>query len=357
MNPVERSGSTRQGRTPVALRAVVVMVLALFMGLPFPARAQDEAPGADTQRKAAAEVLFVEGTKLLHEQSYDAACRRFEQSQALDPGVGTLLYLGQCYEGLGRPASAWAIYREAESAANAARQPARAQVALERASQLEPSLARLTVQVGESPPSGFELTINGKRIDAALFGVAFPIDPGRYELVARAFGRTPWSSSIDVQAAQQRSVQVPALDVARDVQALPPTDPYAPAAPAGGIAEASATLSPRQRAAIIVGAGGVTAIAAGVVMGLVAQGKDDDAQQNCRGERCWTPDAAALNESARDWATGANISFIIGGLALATGGALYFWPQKSSAAARSMPLDVSARVGTQGGILTVGGTL
>lgn len=379
LNPVERRGRTGRGRIRLALRAVLIMLLTLVAGLPLTARAQDAAQrtdtptpersssaGADTQRKAAAEVLFNEGQKLLYEQNYEAACRRFEQSQAADPGVGTLLYLAQCYDGQGRPASAWATYREAYSAAKAAGQPDRAQVAAERASQIEPRLARLNVQVAaENPRDGFELTINGKDIDEALFGVEFPVDPGRYEIVARAFGRTPWSSSVNVQPTQQLVVSVPVLEAARDVQPLPGGDPYGSAAAAhtaapgtGGFADSFSRLSSRQRAAIYVGAGGVAALAAGLVMGLVAEGKHDDANEDCPNELCGDKEAVALNDSARNWATGANISFVIGGLALATGGALYFWPEKKKAsAARGLPLDISAQVGPQGGLVTIGGVL
>jgi hypothetical protein len=356
MNGSKPRDAARRRRT-LASSALLAVLLVAIVGLPAGARAQDT-----TQRKAAAETLFFEGTKLLHEQNYEAACRRFEQSQALDPGVGTLLYLGECYDRQGKTASAWATYREAESAANAAGQAERMQVAAERASRLEPRLARLVVQVAaENPRDGFELAINGKRIDAAVFGVAFPVDPGRYQIVARAPGRTPWSSTIEVQPTQQAVAQVPVLEVARGVLALPEAEPYGSSAAqtgAGGVAEASGALSPRQRAAVVVGVGGATALAAGLVMGLVAKNKDEEAQRDCVGERCSTTDAAALNESARSWATGANVAFVVGGLALAAGGVLYFWPAKKSApTARGLPLDISAQLGPRGGLLTLGGVL
>jgi len=384
MNPVERCYRAPHGRALVALR--VLVMLAVLVGLPFTARAQNagqhtdaqatsaqapsaqapsaQAPSAQapsTQQKAAAEVLFNEGQKLLYEKNYEAACRRFEQSQAADPGVGTLLYLAQCYEGQGRSASAWATYREAYSAARAAGPTdRRAQVAAERASQLEPRLAKLTVQVApENPRDGFELTINGKSIDAALFGVAFPVDPGRYEIVARAFGRTPWSSSIDVQPTQQLVASVPVLEAARDVQPLAGGDPYGSAAASeGATTDTFSALSPRQRAAIYVGVGGATALAAGLVMGLVAQGKHDDAKEACPNEACGDKDAVALNESARSWATGANIAYALGGVAIATGAALYLWPEKkATTATNGLPLDISAQLGPRGGLLTVGGAL
>ena len=104
--------------------------LTAFLLLPVVASAQ-----ADAQQKAAAESLFDEGKQLLSQGQYESACRRFEQSQEIDPGVGTLLYLGDCYERSGRPASAWATFREASSAALAAGQADRGRMADERAAR------------------------------------------------------------------------------------------------------------------------------------------------------------------------------------------------------------------------------
>ena len=358
-------GRRKRERVSVAWRRVLAVIVAgLAVLAPLPLRAQ-----ADPQRKAAAEALFSEGQKLLYDGDNEAACQRFEQSQTLDPGVGTLLYLGECYDRLGRTASAWANYREAESAARAAGQLDRARVARERAAKDEPQLARLAVQVADANPrESFELTINGKVLSAALFDVAFPIDPGRYELVARGFGRKPWTSLIEIEPARQQTVQVPALEATTEVAALPAADPYAASsansastASSAAVTDTPSTLSPRKQASIVVAAGGVAALATGVALGLVASGKDDDATRAC-GSICPDPGKAeALNEQAQDWAVGANIAYAVGGLALITSGVLFLWPEKAASStsptARRAPFDVSAQLGPSGGLLTIGGTL
>jgi hypothetical protein len=314
----------------------------------------------DPQQKAAAEALFNEGQVLLFKRDFEAACRRFEQSQAIDPGVGTLLYLADCYERLGRLTSSWATYREAESAARAAGQADRSRVAHERAARLLPNLSKLSLTVApENRVNGFELTINGKLIHSALFDVPFPVDAGRYELVARAPGRTEWSSLVDVAAGgEQKAVQIPVLENGTGTEASLAASTAA--AENGGaapepVADAGPPLSARKTVGLVVAGGGVLATLGGVLFGVAAKNKDDEAKPSCP-DGCATQVAAELNEDARTYATFANISYVVGGAAIATGAVLFFLPEKqAAAAARALPFDLSAQLGPERQVLTLGG--
>src|SRR5689334_5813891 len=62
---------------------------------------------------AASTALFNEGRSLMATGRFDAAAERFRGAQALTPGVGILLNLGECYEKTGRLASAFGSYSEA----------------------------------------------------------------------------------------------------------------------------------------------------------------------------------------------------------------------------------------------------
>src|SRR4051794_21941124 len=87
--------------------------------------------------KATAEALFANGRRLMASGDYAAACPKFAASQKLDPGVGTLLNLADCYEKKGQTASAWGEFLEAASAARAIGSKEREQAARDRAQSLE----------------------------------------------------------------------------------------------------------------------------------------------------------------------------------------------------------------------------
>src|SRR5262245_40177202 len=73
--------------------------------------------GAVAQDEAAARALFDEARRLKGRGEYDKACPKFEAATKLYGGSGLLLNLGDCYEHLGRTASAWTTFGEAASTA------------------------------------------------------------------------------------------------------------------------------------------------------------------------------------------------------------------------------------------------
>ena len=91
----------------------------------------------------AAEQMFHDGRALIAEHRYKEACDKLEASQRIDPAVGTLVSLGECYSGLGRTASAWLAYRSAIALATQRHDP-RQPAAEERAAALEPQIRTLS---------------------------------------------------------------------------------------------------------------------------------------------------------------------------------------------------------------------
>src|SRR6266498_1038121 len=92
---------------PSPLRAAS-LAFVLLAHLPGAASAQVSA-----ENRAAAQALFDLGRTLITSGRAEEACPKFEESQRLDPGVGTQLNLADCYDRTGRTASAWTLYIEA----------------------------------------------------------------------------------------------------------------------------------------------------------------------------------------------------------------------------------------------------
>lgn len=317
---------------------IPALALALASGLSTPpVLAQSSA--AD---KAAAEALFDAGKKALADGHYPEACRKLEQSQALDPGIGTLLYLADCYERVGRTASAWATFRQAASEARAEGQSARARIGTDRADKLEPRLSKLTIEVSAEDTSieGFSLQRGKDKVERALFGVAIPVDPGQIDLQASAPGYKSWQETVAVGAdAAKVVVKVPPLEkeavAPAPAPAPPPTaEPVPPPAPTpakvpAAPADTGSVGSTQRTIGIAAGAAGLVGIGIGSFFGLKAMQKNHDAKDLCPQNQCTSPDGVTLTDDARSAATASNIAFGIGGALLVGGVVLYFTAPKT----------------------------
>ncbi len=170
------------------------LTLALALCLPL-AGGAGEARGADT---ATAQVLFDEAKKLMAAGKHAEACPKLEESQKLDPGVGTQYNLASCYEQIGRVASAWSLFIEVAATSKAAGQPEREKVARQRAAALEPKLTRLAVNAPANAPADLKVTRDGQPIGQAQWGTAVPVDPGKHTVTAQVPGRVPFTATVEL---------------------------------------------------------------------------------------------------------------------------------------------------------------
>lgn len=302
--------------------------------------------------KAAAEALFDEALELMTNKRYAEACPKLEESQRIDAGIGTLLYLAECYEKSGRTASAWATFREAASAASAAGQADRARQGKARADRLEPSLSKLTVRVAAENKSipGFQVTRSGETVQAPLFEAALPVDPGQQVIEAAAPGYETFTRTVTVPANGGRAeILVPAL-----VPLAGTAAPVAPAStgagtasdgssqpdqaqPASGLAADAGTSgsSTSSTLGIVLMGVGAAGLVVGTVFGLEAINKDSDAQEACGNDNsCPTEKGEQLSDDAQQAALISTIGFIAGGGALAAGAVLYLTADDGTEAGR-----------------------
>jgi len=158
-----------------------------------------------------AEALFREGRQLMAAGNTAEACARFAQSYALEATSGTLLNLARCHENLGKIATAWTEYRDAAALARSQNRSDRAAASDERVAALEPKLARVTI-VAAKPLPGLEVAAEEHGLGALTLDVAIPLDPGPYHLRATAPAHRPQTITFEISEAEQRRVEIPALD-------------------------------------------------------------------------------------------------------------------------------------------------
>lgn len=321
---------------PARLARLSPFASALWLALLHAPPAAAQASASD---KAAAEALFDSGLRLMKQSAFAEACPKLEESNRIDPAVGTLLYLGECYERVGKTASAWATFREAASLATNSNQVDRARIAAGRAQGLEPKLSRLSIELSPEVSSiqGVVVKRGDQRLEPALYGTALPVDPGEYRIEVSAPGYEVWSTPITVAAGgASASVRVPGLVKSTEASAAPlPSDAGAPVAGASTAPLApprdSRPFTTQQTLGLIVGGVGMVGLGLGSYFGIRAISRNGDAEEHCpTSGLCNNQEGLQLTEDARQDARLSNIAFIAGGVLLGTGAVLYLTGSSSS---------------------------
>jgi hypothetical protein len=291
----------------------------------------------DANDKAAAEALFDQGKALMAAGNYAAACPKFNESLRLDEGIGTSLWLAECFERSGKIASAWAQFREAAATAVKFGDP-REKIAREHASSLEPKLSRLVIVVGkDNVPAHLKVVRDGEEVDAPLWGTPVPIDPGDHTVVASARGKKPFKTVAHVPPATLTvTVAIPVLEDDPEATESLPVVPVMPARPEVPSAEPPATRtepdSKFRLVGISVGAVGVAGLVVGTVFGVEAMAKlnASNSSGGCdsNGGECKSQLGVDDRSAAQTDATVSTLGFVFGGAAVVGGALLYVFAPK-----------------------------
>ncbi len=359
----------RERRENGASRSLRILgVLAILIA---PAVASAPAHADPTREdRAAATALFDEARKLADQKKYPEACPKFEAAMRLDPGMGTLFNLSDCYEQLGRTASAWSGFRDVASMAKAENRPEREQVARDRAAALEPKLSKVRILVSADVPSaGLTITRDGSPVPSALVGSPIPFDPGAHVIRVVAEGREPWETKITVPAkGGVMDVQVPALAPKKDATPGPTATATATAAPsvtvsaqptstAGPIASGTPWVNPRpwqKPLGIAAAAVGVVGLGVGVGFGFIAKSTFDSSNKADCDEKTGFCNDAGLKTRA-DAVDQGNIGTAIGiagGVIGAAGLALWIFSPSAPAGTKTGGSERSPLVAPRSGGLS-----
>jgi hypothetical protein len=207
---------THPDRRLLAL-AFAVSLLAATFAAPRPARAD----GDDAEARATK--LFEEGRTLARAGRCPEAIELFQASLKEATGVGSLLNLGDCYERMGKPATARGWFVRAQDVARERSDP-RATEAAERARALEPKISDLTVRIADPEEAGLAIALDGEPLDRARWNVAVPVDPGAHAVEATSLRRGKTSLRVVVpDGARHVDVVVPAPLPASPSTASPPS--------------------------------------------------------------------------------------------------------------------------------------
>ena len=353
-------------------RCLLVFALSSLCFAPRVASAQ-EGPAV----RAEAQVLFDQASALMDGHDYANACPKLEQALRLLPGkIGGLLTLGECYEGEGRLASAWTIYRQAANRATALGD-ARAREAQQEADALEARLPRLRIQLdaGTKGLAGLEVKRDGVPVVATLWGTPVPVEPGQHVVEVRVPEHPALRFVVMVKAGESRDIVVtrdrvtPDAPVAPDAPVVPvapvvPIAPVAPVAPPPRLPPALAlvpvpsavprdTAEPprgggsQRRAGLIVGGVGVAGLGVAGVLGIVTLVKAGALPQ------CGNSDVTCIDDQRNPGIRGAEavqtagfVMLGVGAAATVTGIVLFATAQRAPS-----PVAVSVSVGPSGGTL------
>lgn len=314
---------------------------ALLLTLSGSARAEPTAT-----QKATAETLFQRGVELADAGRVADACTQFDASLQIDPALGTLFRLADCYDRVGRTASAWALFSEAQARAKAAEQGPRERIAAERVANLELRLSKLSLSVGSNIDlPGLELRMNDAVVPRATWGLEMPVDPGLQRLRLSAPGRRAWEGTVMVEKGPSTGhFALAPLEPAAVEPALKPVSAPPPRAPQA----AESGTYPAWLGYAVAGVG----LASAGVAGLMGYRAYDLNQQSL--DHCSSANANACTvqgDSLRDDARRAGVVstvFAVAGGALFAGGVTLVVLRPSKAERPSLAL--STRV-TAGGAL------
>jgi tetratricopeptide (TPR) repeat protein len=169
---------------------------------------------SDSERRAAARAAFIEGVELQDKGDCNGAMQRFETAQRLFDAPTHLLHLAECQAAIGKLVEARETYNTLDRLKLAADAPdafKKAQLnARAELTKLKPRIPSLKIETVPAASTLKNLTIqsNGARYPNELIGIARPVNPGPYRIVATTATGLGASSDVDLKEGEQKTVEL-----------------------------------------------------------------------------------------------------------------------------------------------------
>jgi hypothetical protein len=192
------------------MRRSVVFGLGVVLGLACGPRAARAQTVVTDEERQAARNLYFEGVRLQEEGKYADALDRFSRAQRIFSAPTHVLRMAECQRALGKLVESAESYRaiiRADLGRNAP--PAFVQAQQQAAAELpavEAIIPTLKVDVLPQNVQNPYLTINGQPVNAALIGVARPINPGTHTVAATAPGYAKAEQTVTIAEKDKKAI-------------------------------------------------------------------------------------------------------------------------------------------------------
>ncbi|HVU01049.1 MAG TPA: hypothetical protein VHE30_04825 [Polyangiaceae bacterium] len=302
------------------MRPLVLGSCVVALGAAFLSRSA-RADGSPEQERARA--LFRAARELASAGDYETACKKFEESLALDVGVGTKFNLADCYEHSSRPLAAKSMFLDVADRSHESGQTERETVARARAAALDAKIPKLVIDVKKAPDK-LVIQRDGAVVPPSAWGAPAEVEPGKHHVTAEAPGFESFGADVDVALDKSPvTLAIPELSAIEKEPAPAKTDaePEAKAQPEDETPEPKPAPEPPPRTEndtvpILLYAGiGAGALLAGTSL-VLYKASNDKAKQICPTSVSCTPDEINHHtDLVRDAQTTRNLAYVGFGIA------------------------------------------
>lgn len=263
-------------------RRLVAVVVALLGALLLDARLAVAQPRERAVDSASADALFRRAKALMEQEKYQEACIAFDSSFDLEPAIGTALNAANCYELLGRTATArarWSVGVELSRKRNDPR-GAFAQERFDELSKIVPWLTIHVVNAGKV--RGLVVRKGAVTLSAGAYGSELPTDPGPVSVLVLQGDDVLYSRTVDLKASEHRDVMLDLekiyAEAPRDRKKLSEAE-----VELGGSAPAEPVRywNGQRIAGLITGVAGIAAMGIGFGFGGAALGEKPTIEAEC----------------------------------------------------------------------------
>ncbi len=317
------------------------------------------------EERANARALADQGVQAFSEGRWQDTVDLFDRAEALIDAPTHLLYSARAHAKLHHYVKARELYlriTRQQLAANAPRAFVNAQAsAAQELKDVEPHIGQLTISVRGPDPKVTQVTLDGSAVHSALIGVARPIDPGEHQIRAEAPGFAGQTKRVSVDDAGKASVVLELAPAAARPVGIAPVQP----APSGNgeapSAAGSASKKKTERMAAYVAFGvGAVGLGVGTIFGLSSASKRSRADDKftecggaagCMNDNPLSAEVSSLDSSARTAKTLSIVGFVVGGVGVGAGVALFVLSGRHEEAPAS-GWSITPRIGLGSAALT-----